>query len=101
MSAVFNSIFSPVLKNKIFFFNVILLMIIPSIINAYWINHVQYITFSSIYKYGIKIRDGASFPYILFVPFVFSYILSVISLFLKARFKIIEKLYRILAYVFC
>ena len=92
--AFIKSIFLPVLKNKVFFFNIILLIIIPSIINAYWINHEQYITISPIYKYGIKIRDGASFPYIIFVPFVFSFLLSTISMGLKCLSNKIEKLYR-------
>ena len=98
MKAVFKSIFLPVLKNKVFFFNIILLIIIPSIINAYWINHEQYITISPIYKYGIKIRDGASFPYIIFVPFVFSFLLSTISMGLKCLSNKIEKLYRFFVY---
>lgn len=76
-------ILSPITNNKVLFTNFILLIVIPSVINAYWINHEQYITFSNIYKYGIKIRDGASFPYILFVPFAAAYIVSAVCIFLR------------------
>lgn len=89
----------PIIRNRTFFINVILLLIVPSIINAYWINHEQYITISPIYKYGIKIRDGASFPYMLFIPFVFSYVLSTCSLILRFICNNIEKIYKILVYI--
>lgn len=79
IAEVVDSIFSPITSNKYFFLNVLLLLVIPSMINAYWINHEQFVTISPIYKYGIKIRDGASFPYILFVPYVLSYVLSLLT----------------------
>ena len=95
-----NVILSPIIKNKIFFTNLILLVIIPSIINAYWINHEQYITISKIYKYGIKIRDGASFPYILFIPFVAAYVLSIISMAIRYFNRSFYKYFKVIVYGF-
>lgn len=95
-----NMILSPIIKNKIFFTNLILLIVIPSIINAYWINHEQYITFSEIYKYGIKIRDGASFPYILFIPFVAAYVISAISMFIRQFSRIFYNYFKVIVYSF-
>lgn len=74
---------TPIIKNKVFFFNIILLLVIPTMINAYWINHEQYVTFSKIYKYGVKIRDGASIPYIFFIPYVVAYIISYVDILLR------------------
>lgn len=98
MFLLINMILSPIIKNKIFFTNLILLIVIPSVINAYWINHEQYITISRIYKYGIKIRDGASFPYILFIPFVAAYVISIISLFIKYFSYIFYKYFKVIVY---
>lgn len=74
---------TPIIKNKVFFFNIILLLVIPTMINAYWINHEQYVTFSKIYKYGVKIQDGASIPYIFFIPYVVAYIISYVDILLR------------------
>lgn len=71
---------APIIKNKNFLTNVVLLLIVPSIINAYWINFEEYISISKIYKYGIRIKNGVSFPFILFIPFGFAYIVSTIHL---------------------
>lgn len=98
MFLLINIILSPIIKNKVFFTNLILLIVIPSIINAYWINHEQYITISRIYKYGIKIRDGASFPYILFIPFVVSYAISIVSLFIRYFSRIFYKCFKVIVY---
>ena len=77
----------PIVRNRVYFFNIILLLIIPSMMNAYWINHEQYVTISSMYKYGIKIRDGANFPYIIFIPFVVAYFICALDLTLKCFVK--------------
>ena len=90
---------NPIIKNKVFFLNVILLLVIPSIINAYWINHEQYVTISPIYKYGIKIRDGASFPYILFVPYILAYVLSLVTYVLYAVNRVVYKYIKLLIYI--
>ena len=97
---VTNVILAPLAKNKVFFINLVLLMVIPSVLNAYWINFEQYVTISPIYKYGIKVRDGASFPYILFVPFVLSYSLSFFTLLLHKLGYALYKYSKILIYLF-
>ena len=97
---LFNMILSPIINNKVFFSNIILLIVIPSIINAYWINHEQFITISKIYKYGIKIRDGASFPYILFVPFVVAYTISTISIIIRNFCSNFYVFFKIVIYCF-
>lgn len=91
---------SPIVCNLAFFLIILLLMIIPSIINAYLINYEQYITISSIYKYGIKIRDGASFPYMLFLPYVISYLLSMLSLCFKHVNRNVNVFFKIVVYLF-
>ena len=68
-----------------FFLNIILLLVLPAMLNAFWINHEQYVTFSPIYNWGIKIRDGANPPYIFFIPFVFSYLTSAISFLFREK----------------
>ena len=84
---------SPIANNCAFFLNVLLLLIIPTIINAFFINYVEYISFSPDYPWGILIKYGASFPYILFIPFLVSYILSLIAcLCSNKKVKIIWKI---------
>lgn len=88
----------PITKNKIFFINLILLLIIPAIINAYWINHEQYVTISRIYKFGIKIRDGANPPYIFFIPYVIAYSVSLVLLIVKRYSTIIHNTLKLIIY---
>lgn len=95
-----NTILSPFINNKVFFANILLIIVIPSIINAYWINHEQYITISKIYKYGIKIREGASFPYILFIPFVVAYVISAISMLVRLYSRIFYNYFKVIVYIF-
>ena len=82
---------APISNNKVFFINIIILLVLPAMINAYWINHEQYVTISSIYKWGIKIRDGANPPYIFFIPFSVSYIISTLSLLFGKRGQCVFK----------
>lgn len=98
MLLIIKWILSPIINNRVFFANIILLIVLPSIINAYWINHEQYITISKIYKYGIKIRDGASFPYILFVPVAVSYIISAISISLRYYSRAVYNYFKVVVY---
>lgn len=70
---------SPIVSNIAFFLNILLLLIIPTLLNAFFINREEYISISPAYPMGILIKYGASFPYILFIPFVVSYILSLIA----------------------
>ena len=80
---------SPIVCNCAFFMNVLLLFIIPTLLNAFFINRDEYISFSPAYPLGILIKYGASFPYILFVPFVVSYILSLIACLCRKRIVLI------------
>lgn len=89
----------PICKNKVFFFNIIVLIVLPSMINAYWVNRDVYVTISSIYKYGIIIRYGASVPYIFFIPFVLAYIVSLIGWWTKKLNIKIALLYKLLVYI--
>lgn len=91
--SVYSLIIYPITNNKIFFINIILLLVIPSMINAYWINHEQYVTISNIYKFGIKIRDGANPPYIFFLPYVIAYISSILILIVN---QVNTKIYTVL-----
>lgn len=70
---------SPIVRNCTFFFNVLILLIIPTLLNAFFINRDEYISFSPVYPCGILVKYGASFPYILFIPFTVSYTLSLIA----------------------
>ena len=79
LESIIQVIVLPICKNKVFFVNVLVLIVLPSMINAYWVNRDIYVTISSIYKYGIKIRYGASIPYIFFIPFLLSYITSLVG----------------------
>ena len=78
-------IVSPIVYNCAFFLNVILLLIIPTILNAFFINRSEYVSFSHSYPFGILIKYGASFPYILFIPFVSSYVISLITCLFRNR----------------
>ena len=82
-TSIVKYLLAPIINNKIFFINVVLLLIVPSIINAYWINFEEYISISKIYKYGIRIKNGASIPFILFIPFSVAYLLSAICIIFK------------------
>lgn len=89
----------PICKNKVLFINLMVLMILPSMINAYWVNREIYVTISSIYKYGIKIRYGASLPYIFFVPFVLSYMASLVDVGIKMLNEKLARTYKVLVYI--
>ena len=87
-------VLAPLIQNASFFINVLLLLILPTVLNAYCINIDEYISFSSSWRFGILVKYGASFPYILFIPYVISYILSMIlyiinSIYIKKLFKIV------------
>ena len=76
---------SPITKNKVFLINVILLLIVPSIINAYWLN---------------RIKNGSSFPYILFIPFTSAYILSATCIIVNYASYNVGKIFKIFVYCF-
>lgn len=66
----------PILQNVPFFLWMIFLLISPTLINAYWINGSE-MSFSYIQMTN---RFGAAFPYILFVPFVMAFFLSLLRI---------------------
>lgn len=76
---------SPITNNCAFFLNVLMLLIIPTLLNAFFINREEYISISPAYPLGVLIKYGASFPYIFFIPFVVSYALSSIACFCYNR----------------
>lgn len=80
-----NFLITPITPNSALFLNVLVLLIFPTLLNAFFINRDEYISFSSAYPFGILIKYGASFPYILFIPFVVSYVLSLIACLCKKR----------------
>ena len=88
---------SPIACNCAFFLNVLLLLIIPTIINAFFINSDEYISFSPDYPFGILIKYGASFPYILFIPFFVSYVLSLVAC--LCNNKKVKILWKVLVYL--
>ena len=63
-------VLAPIIQNTSFFINVLLLLILPTVLNAYCINTDEYISFSSAWRFGILVKYGASLPYILFIPYV-------------------------------
>lgn len=76
---------APIIKNKVFLVNIILLLIIPSIINAYWLN---------------KIKNGSSFPYILFIPFTSAYLLGTIYIIANYVNCYFSKILKVFVYCF-
>lgn len=89
-------VLAPLIQNASFFINVLLLLILPTVLNAYCINTDEYISFSSSWRFGILVKYGASFPYILFIPYVISYILSMILYIINPIY--IKKLFKIVVY---
>lgn len=74
----------PILKELPFFVWTIFLMIFPTLVNAYLINGRE-LSFSYIQMTN---RFGASFPYVLFLPFFLSYLIVLIQfLFRKSILK--------------
>lgn len=98
LESIIQVIVLPICKNKVFFVNVLVLIVLPSMINAYWVNRDIYVTISSIYKYGIKIRYGASIPYIFFIPFLLSYITSLVGWGIQLINRKLAIIYKLLIY---
>ena len=94
---------SPIVSNSAFFLNILLLLILPTLLNAFFINREEYISISPVYPWGILIKYGASFPYILFIPFVVSYTLSFIACFCyNERVRIAWKIVvYVVAFILC
>ena len=65
----------PIIKETNLFLWSIILMILPTMINALWINGSE---MSFLYIIQTN-RFGASIPYIFFVPFILSYVISIIQ----------------------
>ena len=69
----------------IFFINIIILTILPTLINAYFINPDVYIEYTSDRLTGLSVKLGASFPFILFIPTFISFVLCFIGNLLFSR----------------
>ena len=72
----------PIIKETNLFLWSIILMILPTMINALWINGSE---MSFLYIIQTN-RFGASIPYIFFVPFILSYVISIIQLILRRNY---------------
>ena len=78
-------IMQPIYKNFSFFNMGILLMVIPTFINAFWVNEESF-DFWFIIKMN---KYGAGFPYVFFFPCFVSYIICLVHLIIgKQWFKI-------------
>lgn len=91
-------ILKPIISNRIFFINTILLLISPTLINAYFINADEYISISNSRFIFITVNNGASFPYILFIPFLVAYLNSTISIILSHQHKLLNRVFKICIY---
>lgn len=89
----------PITNDFVFFIQIIFLLIIPTLINAFFINSDSYLTFSSQYAFGFIIRHGASIPYILFLPWVLLYIMSCIGLTIYKYSKSCYYIYKTIIYI--
>src|SRR5574344_1442799 len=81
---------APITKELVFFINFILLDIIQNLINVLKINNNAFIFISQTSKWGFLLKNGASFPFIIFIPFLLSYSFSILFILIK---KIIDKTY--------
>ena len=86
----------PIFSNIGFFFSMIILMIIPTLVNAYFINPDAYIHYTSERLLGFWIKNGASFPFILFIPSFVSYLSCILLHLLRA--KLLNKSIKLLIY---
>ena len=86
----------PITTYPAFFLNVIILMIIPSLLNAYFFNPEAYLHYTSTRLLGFFAKDGMSFPFILFFPTIISYLLCGLLLLVKCyvrRLLYVSKLF--------
>lgn len=86
----------PIFSNIGFFFSMLILMTIPTLVNAYFINPDAYIHYTSERLLGFWIKNGASFPFILFIPSFISYLFCIILCLLRA--KLLNKSIKLLIY---
>ena len=73
----------PVTTYPAFFLNIIIIMIIPSLLNAYIFNPEAYLHYTSTRLLGFFVKDGMSFPFILFIPTFVSYVVCTLLLLFK------------------
>lgn len=88
----------PITNDLIFYIQIIILLILPSLINAFFINRDSFLTFSDNYPFGFVVRHGASFPYIIFMPCILSYIINTIGLVISNLSKKGYSLYKVIIY---
>lgn len=89
-------ILRPIFLNSGFFFSMIILMIIPTLLNAYFINPDAYIHYTSERLLGFWVKNGASFPFILFIPTFVSYLFCILLCLL--RFNLLNKIIKLIIY---
>lgn len=83
--SIMDFILKPITSHIGFFINVILLMIIPTLLNAYFVNPDSYLHFTSERILGFWVKNGASFPYILFFPTVVLYSVCTFLCFIRSN----------------
>ena len=77
--------------------NIILLLTIPTFIDAYLINQDYYITIASDRLLGFYVRNGASIPFIFFFPIFLAIILCIVLTII--RNKKIQVGYKVIIYI--
>lgn len=87
----------PITYNVAFFLNMVLLMIVPSLLNAYIVNPEVYIHYTSDRFIGFFVKNGVSFPFILFFPVVISYLVCLI--FLISKNKMFRLIFHCIIYI--
>ena len=93
---VLNWFLKPVTRDLGFFLNLVLILIIPTLINVFFVSPEYYIHHSSSRLFGFYATRGASFPFILFVPSAVSYL---INLFVLCVRKNIYNVIKIIFYI--
>jgi len=88
----------PIISNFSFFINVVFLLIIPTLLNVFIISPDYYIHYSTSRLFGFYATRGASFPFILFIPFAVSYILSILLFTVKPI--VLKNIFKLICYVF-
>lgn len=71
----------PITRDIAFFVNIVLFLILPALINVFYISPEYYIHYSSLRFMGFYATRGASFPFILFIPVGVSYIINLLLLY--------------------
>ena len=73
-------IISPITNNIVFFINIIWLLILPSFIDTFISGNIHY---DNNLLFGFKFTEGKGFPYILFLPYIWGYIICLAANLIK------------------